>query len=166
MNRFGIVAIVLSVLTIAYCAGKDDEETPRAAFLATQQRIENRDYESEWNYMTDHLRNTWIKGINNLKAAVRGDPGNREAHDKFLQQQYELSAAEFLKADPRFLHARFLEVNRRDIVRYEVLEDARIEGKTATLKVRLLKDDRPTEFRYVLVDGRWLLDEGMKGRGP
>ena len=161
-----LLAVLLSVLvvTLVGCPGKAVPETPKDAFLASQARVEARDFEGEWGYMTEGLQNEWGSDINKLKMQIRADPGNRPAQDKILMQQYELNTEEFLKADPRLLHARYLEVNRQNIVRFEVLDEARIEGDSAELRVRLLKDDEPTVFRYVRVNGRWLLDEGMRGR--
>ncbi len=159
-----LAGLTLVFISLSGCPAADEPKTPRDAFLATLARIEARDFKSEWRFMSDRLQHQWGTQIDERKREIRADPGNRSAQDKMLMQQFEFNADEFLKADPRLLHARYLEVNRQRILRFEVLRDARIEGDTAELPVRLLADDQPTVFRYVLVDGRWLLDEGMKGR--
>jgi hypothetical protein len=164
--RLGLSAIfvTLVVLPLAGCPEPERAQTPSDAFLATVERVEARDFEGEWRWMTPGLQNQWGREIDEMKRQIRSDPGNRQAFDLMLDQQYELNAGEFLETDPRVLHARFLEVNRQQILRYEVAGEARIDGDTALLPVRMLKDEEPTEFRYLRVDGRWLLDEGKRSR--
>jgi hypothetical protein len=160
----GLLMLALVVTSLPGCPEPEEKQTPRDAFLASQARIEARDFESEWRFMSPAAQQGWGDQINKLKQHIRADPGNRSAQDTMLMEQYEFNADEFLAADPRLLHARYLEVNRQKLLRFEVLGEARIEGDTAELPVRLLKDEQPTVFRYVLRDGRWLLDEGMRGR--
>lgn len=159
-----LLAFMLVVISLTSCPSSEEPQTPRDAFMATLARVEARDYKSEWRFMTDRLKHEWGTQVNARKQDIRAQPGNRAAQDQMLMQLFELNADEYLKADPRLLHARYLEVNRQSILRYEVLRDARIEDGVAELPVQLLKGDQPTNFRYVLVDGQWLLDEGIRGR--
>ena len=162
-----LVLVMAAVLITAVgCPGGDETrtQTPADAFRASQQRVEERDFKSEWNWMTKRLQMSFAQENDKLKAAIRADPGNRKVFDDMLMELYEVDAAQFIEADPRDLHARFLAIHRQEMLRYEVLGEARIEGEAAYLPVKLLKDDQPAEFRYVLEDGRWLLDEGIRGR--
>ena len=159
-----VIVMAALLITAAGCPAPDEQKTPADAFRAAQKRVEERDFKSEWNWMTKRLQMTFAQENDKLKAAVRADPGNREAFDGMLRELYEIDVAQFLEADPRNLHARYLEIHRQEMLRYQVLGDARIEGDVAYLPVKLLKDDQPTEFRYVLEGGRWLLDEGIRGR--
>ena len=159
------LGMAVLLVTAVGCPGSDHgPQTPRDAFLATLARVEARDFESEWGWMSKNLQMQWGRQNEEIKARIRADEGNRPAFDKLLLAQFELDASQFLKGDPRFLHARFLEVNRQQILRYRMTGEARIEGDVAYLPVRMLKDEPSSEFRYVRVDGRWLLDEGKHGR--
>ncbi len=159
-----VVVAVLLFTTVGCPSSGERSQTPGEAFLATLARIENRDFKSEWEWMSKNLQTQWARENDDLKAKIRADPGNRQVFDQMLKAQYELDASQFLEGDPRFLHARFLEINRQQILRYQVMGEARIEGDVAYLPVRMLKGEQTSEFRYVLVNGRWLLDEGKRSR--
>jgi hypothetical protein len=158
-----LIVLTLVLVAVTGCPSKGPK-TPEAAFQATLDAVEARDFRSEWRRMSGRLRTEWARGIDVLKRSVEADPSTREACAQMIRKQYDTTLDEFLATDPRDLHARYLEVNRQQILKFSMAGEVRIEGERAFVPVRLLDDDRPVDFVYVLKGGKWLLDQGIKDR--
>ena len=138
-------------------------DTPKAVFEQAKELIRTGRYDEVWALYTTDFHVRIASSYAKTKRGLANDLAHRAEHDRLIRVQHGISYDEYVASSPRKLHSTFLAVNREDLLGWETVGEAKIDGNRAVLQVRVRPEYPTGDWHFVKIDGGWLVDRTPMG---